>query len=190
MSKADELEKLRNLRDDGTITEIEFELEKAKILNAPEQTASQPQQPQTTTTTTTTTVTSTTAAAPGTSPIVSQPRQPIIVTPPPYVPSNNQYYRNTQQSAQTPPYTPPQTPGQPPPYVPPINNNAVNTANNQKSKWVALLLCLFLGVIGAHKFYERKYFIGVVYIFTYGFLGIGVLLDIICILFKPNPYYI
>ena len=57
-----------------------------------------------------------------------------------------------------------------------------------KNKWVAFLLCFFLGGFGAHKFYEGKVLLGVVYIFTLGLFGIGVLVDLIVLLFKPNPY--
>lgn len=58
-----------------------------------------------------------------------------------------------------------------------------------KNKWVALLLCFFLGFIGAHKFYEGKILLGVVYIFTLGFFGVGIIIDFIALLFKPNPYF-
>ncbi|MDO4199102.1 MAG: NINE protein [Erysipelotrichaceae bacterium] len=58
------------------------------------------------------------------------------------------------------------------------------------SKWVSFLLCLFLGVLGAHKFYEGKIGMGILYIFTGGLLGIGVLVDLIAILFKDDPYYV
>ena len=39
------------------------------------------------------------------------------------------------------------------------NNNTINGAYGRKQcdKWVALLLCIFLGVLGGHKFYEGKY---------------------------------
>lgn len=59
-----------------------------------------------------------------------------------------------------------------------------------KNKWIALLLCFFFGVIGVHKFYEGKILLGIVYIFTGGLFGIGVLIDLISLLFKPNPYYV
>lgn len=59
-----------------------------------------------------------------------------------------------------------------------------------KSKWVALLLCFFFGVLGVHKFYEGRILLGIVYIFTGGLFGIGVLIDFISLLFKPNPYYV
>lgn len=80
-------------------------------------------------------------------------------------------------------------------------NNNVNT-NTQtqtvsaaqmkkpKDKWVALLLCFFLGFFGAHKFYEGKIGMGVVYLFTCGLFVIGVIVDFISLLFKPNPYYV
>ena len=58
-----------------------------------------------------------------------------------------------------------------------------------KSKWVSFFLCLFFGAFGAHKFYEGRILLGVVYIFTLGLCGIGVLIDLVILLFKPNPYY-
>ncbi len=58
-----------------------------------------------------------------------------------------------------------------------------------KNKWVSFFLCLFLGVFGAHKFYEGRILLGVVYLFTAGLFGIGMLFDLIILLFKPNPYY-
>ena len=77
-----------------------------------------------------------------------------------------------------------------------VNTNAnVNTNTNAsvpggkvKDKWIAFILCLFLGYLGAHKFYEGKTVMGIVYIFTFGLFGIGWLIDIITILLKPNPY--
>ena len=83
-----------------------------------------------------------------------------------------------------------------------INNDNTNTNTNtnnnygavprgrEKNKWVALLLCLFLGGIGAHKFYEGKIVMGIIYLFTAGLFGIGVLVDFISLLFKKNPYYV
>ncbi len=58
-----------------------------------------------------------------------------------------------------------------------------------KSKWVSFFLCLFLGFFGAHKFYEGRVLLGVVYLFTAGLFGIGVIVDLFILLFKPNPYY-
>lgn len=79
------------------------------------------------------------------------------------------------------------------------NNNVNNNVNQNiggypaghaKSKWTALLLCFFLGVFGVHKFYENKVGMGILYLFTAGLFGIGVLVDFIVLLFKPNPYYV
>ncbi len=63
-------------------------------------------------------------------------------------------------------------------------------AGKRCDKWVSFLLCFFLGYLGVHKFYERRIAAGIFYIFTLGFFGIGVLIDLILILFKPNPYYV
>lgn len=72
-----------------------------------------------------------------------------------------------------------------------VNQNlAAFAAAKARSKWVALALCFFLGGLGAHKFYEGKTGMGVLYIFTLGLFGIGVLIDFITLLFKPNPYYV
>ena len=79
-----------------------------------------------------------------------------------------------------------------------VKNNAnTNTKVNAamfgiktRNKWVAFLLCLFLGYLGAHKFYEGKIGMGILYLFTVGLFGIGWFIDCITLLFKPNPYYV
>lgn len=66
-----------------------------------------------------------------------------------------------------------------------------NTTNGrEKNKWIAFLLCLFLGGIGAHKFYEGRVGQGILYLLTVGLFGIGWLIDTIILLCKPNPYYV
>lgn len=73
------------------------------------------------------------------------------------------------------------------------NTNAMNPAMfgvREKNKWVALLLCFFLGWLGVHKFYEGKVGMGILYLFTLGLFGLGVFIDFIVLLFKPNPYYV
>lgn len=82
-----------------------------------------------------------------------------------------------------------------------INNSNMNTNTNTntnmngyvsgkaKNKWVAFCLCFFLGIFGAHKFYEGKTGMGILYLFTGGLFCIGWLIDLIVILTKPNPYY-
>lgn len=53
-----------------------------------------------------------------------------------------------------------------------------------KKDSVALVLCLFLGIFGAHKFYQGKIGLGILYIFTLGLLGIGWFVDIIVLLIR------
>ncbi|MBQ7377557.1 MAG: TM2 domain-containing protein [Clostridia bacterium] len=67
---------------------------------------------------------------------------------------------------------------------------AVNPNLTAKNKWIALILCWCFGYLGAHKFYEGKIFMGIIYFFTFGLLGIGCLVDFFAILFKSNPYYV
>ena len=59
-----------------------------------------------------------------------------------------------------------------------------------KNKWTAFLLCLIFGVFGAHKFYEGKIGMGILYLFTVGLFGIGWLIDLIVLLGKPTYYYV
>ena len=70
------------------------------------------------------------------------------------------------------------------------NMNNVVAAIHTRNKWAAFLLCFFLGYLGAHKFYEGKTCMGVLYLLTFGLLGIGWVIDCIALLFKPNPYYV
>jgi TM2 domain-containing membrane protein YozV len=49
------------------------------------------------------------------------------------------------------------------------------------SRLAALLLCLFVGALGVHRFYVGKIGTGVAMIFTLGGLGIWVLVDLIMI---------
>ena len=69
-------------------------------------------------------------------------------------------------------------------------NNTGTIAKKPRNKWVAFFLCLFLGFLGAHKFYEEKAGMGVLYLLTAGLFGIGWLVDCIALLFKPNPYVV
>ncbi len=78
-----------------------------------------------------------------------------------------------------------------------INNSNQNQVNGgmmpfgaAKNKWVAVLLCLFLGLLGGHKFYEGKAGMGIIYIFTGGLFLIGAFIDFLNLLSKPNPYFV
>lgn len=70
------------------------------------------------------------------------------------------------------------------------NVNGRAYPGRMRNKWTAFFLCLFLGGIGAHKFYEGKTGMGILYLFTAGLFAIGWIIDLIALLFKPNPYYV
>ena len=81
-----------------------------------------------------------------------------------------------------------------------INNSNQNTNSNVnagvpfgaklKRKWVAFFLCLFLGFFGAHKFYEERIGMGLLYLFTGGLFGCGWCFNLLSLLGKPDPYYV
>ena len=62
---------------------------------------------------------------------------------------------------------------------PMLNNMGIVPGISRKSKTTALLLCIFLGGTGAHRFYVGKGGTGILYLFTAGFFGIGWIIDII-----------
>ena len=71
-----------------------------------------------------------------------------------------------------------------------INGGIIGDTRKMKNKWLALLLCLFFGVFGVHRFYEGKIGTGIIWLLTFGLGGIGCIIDFIILLFKPNPYYV
>lgn len=52
---------------------------------------------------------------------------------------------------------------------------------SQKSRLITLLLCLFLGEFGIHRFYTGKIYTGLIYLLTGGFFGIGFIIDLVMI---------
>ena len=53
--------------------------------------------------------------------------------------------------------------------------------NSEKSFVATLILCILLGCLGVHRFYVGKIGTGVIWLLTFGILGIGVLVDTIII---------
>lgn len=50
---------------------------------------------------------------------------------------------------------------------------------SDRNRLTALLLCIFLGWVGAHRFYVGKVGTGLIWLFTFAFLGVGVIYDLI-----------
>ena len=72
------------------------------------------------------------------------------------------------------------------PSTQPPTQSWANANQNGKDWLTTLLLCLFLGYLGIHRFYTGSVAIGVVQLFTFGGCGIWTLIDFIMIL--TNAY--
>ena len=76
----------------------------------------------------------------------------------------------------------PQQPHVPPTYyAQPVYGNQYSQPCSQYSRWLAFVLCFFVGVLGVHRFYVGKVGTGILYLCTGGLFGIGWLIDIIMI---------
>ena len=53
---------------------------------------------------------------------------------------------------------------------------------SSKTKMTTLLLCIFLGGLGVHRFYVGKTGTGIIWLLTLGCCGIGTLYDLIMII--------
>ena len=128
-----------------------------------------------------------------------QPQQQGEHVPPDFY---NQYRQNQQATQNQPPENGPAygqaPPNQYPPnqqayyngwQQPPAGSTNVYVENNTyppyvascKTRLLALLLCVFLGVCGVHRFYVGKIGTGLLWLFTGGLFGIGYVVDIILI---------
>jgi TM2 domain-containing membrane protein YozV len=83
-----------------------------------------------------------------------------------------------QWSQQPPYYVPPQQFQQPPPWAMQQQYQQIST---QKDWLTTLILCIFLGVFGVHRFYTGHIAIGVIQLLTLGGCGIWWLIDLIMI---------
>ena len=72
------------------------------------------------------------------------------------------------------------------------NNKYINKTPIEKDKVISIILCCigFIGIGGIHKFYEQKYLLGVVYLFTGGLFLIGTIIDLITLLSNPRKYIV
>lgn len=57
-----------------------------------------------------------------------------------------------------------------------------------KSKTTAYILLIFLGWLGAHRFYIGKFGSGLIYMFTCGLMGIGLFFDLFTLGNKVDIY--
>jgi len=60
-------------------------------------------------------------------------------------------------------------------------NAAAGAVESEKGFVPAILLCFFLGPLGAHRFYVGKIWTGILQLITFGGLGIWSLIDFILI---------
>jgi len=52
---------------------------------------------------------------------------------------------------------------------------------SERNRLAALLLCVLIGWLGAHRFYVGKIGTGVLWLVSFGFLGVGVIYDLVLI---------
>lgn len=85
----------------------------------------------------------------------------------------------------TPPIAAPPAPPQPvsmPPRAEYFGTPYIAPTESPKNWTLTFLLCLFLGWIGAHRFYTGHYIVGLIQFFTMGGFGIWWLIDLVLIL--------
>lgn len=69
-----------------------------------------------------------------------------------------------------------------------IYKRTLMQTNREHNKWIALALCILLGYLGLHRFYEGKIWTGILWLCTGGLCGVGIVVDAIFIVLKPEKY--
>ena len=59
-----------------------------------------------------------------------------------------------------------------------VSSSGAEPYAHGKQTWIAYFLWFLFGIVGGHKFYLGKIGIGIAYIFTAGFFGVGLLIDL------------
>ncbi len=70
------------------------------------------------------------------------------------------------------------------------NQQYMRPVGKPKDRTTALILWLFFGIFGGHKFYEGKTASGILYICTMGGFGICWFFDFFRLISKPKTYYV
>jgi hypothetical protein len=75
-------------------------------------------------------------------------------------------------------------------FTPPPDAQSGDANGTQRyvNKWITLLLLCVGGLWGAHKLYEERFVMAILYFFTFGLLFVGWIVDFFLIIFKPDKY--
>ena len=68
-----------------------------------------------------------------------------------------------------------------------VRKNA-KLGSDRRKKWIAMLLCVFLGWAGIHRFYEGKIASGILWLLTFGCFFVGWIFDIFYTALTPSHH--